>query len=106
MTTALAKKRRSRAFKRTAEVLEHGELRAREILQQGLQREGLKRKDLPTLRANDPRKVAIAGEIWKETTVNQSWIAEQLAMKSAANVSLVLHRRGKRDNSEHKERIR
>ena len=29
---------------------------------------------------------------WTMTTVNQNWIAEKLAMKSAANVSLALHR--------------
>ncbi len=96
MTEALGKKRRSRAYKRTAEVLEHGEFRAREILNQGLQREGLKPADLPALKANDARKVAIAREIWKETTVNQAWIAEHLMMKSAANVSVALHRSGRK----------
>ena len=92
MSEALGKKRRSRAFQRTPEILEHGELRAVELLKAGLVREGLRKADLPRLRANDPRKVAIAREIWKETTVSQSWIAERLAMKNAANVSLALHR--------------
>jgi len=58
----------------------------------GLTIEGLRKTDLPRIRDNDPRKVAIAREIWKEKTVSQSWIAERLAMKNAANVSLALHR--------------
>jgi hypothetical protein len=92
MTGVLRKRRRSRAYKRTAEVLEHRELRAREILEEGLKMAGLGRADLRELRANDPRKVRIARQIWKETTVSQSWIAEHLAMRNAANVSLSLHR--------------
>jgi hypothetical protein len=92
MSEALGRKRRSRAFLRTPEVLEHGELKALEILEAGLEREGLQKADLPGLRANDSRKVAIAREIWQQTTVSQSWISERLAMKNAANVSLALHR--------------
>jgi hypothetical protein len=93
MTDALGKTRRSRAYKRTAEVLEHGEMRALEILSAGLKREGLRPAELPDLRASDPRKVRIAQEIWKETTVSQRWIAEKLEMRNAANVSQSLHRR-------------
>ena len=93
VTDALKKTRRSRAYKRTPEVLEHGEVRAREILNKGLQRVGLAKADLGDLRASDPRKVEIAHEIWKETTVSQRWIADHLAMGNPANVSLSLHRR-------------
>jgi len=93
MTGALAKMRSSRAYKRTPEVLEHGEVRAREILSEGLQRVGLVTADLGDLRASDPRKVWIAHEIWKETTVSQSWIAQHLAMGNSANVSLYINRR-------------
>jgi len=93
MSGALAKARRSRGYKRTPEVLEHGEARAREILNEELKKEGLGKAQLHNLRASDPRKVGIAQQIWKETTVSQSWIAEHLAMRNAANVSLSLHRR-------------
>jgi hypothetical protein len=92
LTKALRKPRKSRAYQRTPEVLHHGELAAREILERGLRREGLREQDLPRLRANDPRKVAVAREIWTMTSVGQGWIAEHLAMKNAANVSLALHR--------------
>jgi hypothetical protein len=35
--------------------------------------------------------VLLAGLLWKKTTVSQSWIAEYLGMKNAANVSRVIH---------------
>jgi hypothetical protein len=44
-------------------------------------------KDLPSLQGSDGRKVAIARVIWEKTTVGMNWIAEHLAMESAANVS-------------------
>jgi len=62
----------------------------------GLRSEGLREEKLPQLRANDPRKVAVAREMWTKTSVGQDWIAERLAMGSAANVSLALHRAGRR----------
>ena len=92
LTKALRKPRKSRAYQRTPEILHHGELAAREILEGGLRRQRLREEELPRLRANDPRKVAIAREIWTKTTASQNWIAERLAMRSAANVSLALHR--------------
>jgi len=42
----------------------------------------------------EPRKVMLAGLLWKKTTVSQSWIAEHLGIKNAANVSRVIHRMG------------
>jgi hypothetical protein len=36
---------------------------------------------------NDPRKVALALEIARATTVSNAWMAERLSMRSAANVS-------------------
>jgi hypothetical protein len=38
--------------------------------------------------------VLLAGLLRKKTTVSQAWIAEQLGMKNAANVSRVIHRMG------------
>lgn len=93
--------RRSRAYQRTPEILSHGEIRAQEILEEGLKRHGLQRAELPGLRASDPRKAAIAREIWNASTVSQSWIARELNMKTAANVSLAIHRKSKSDQNSH-----
>jgi len=41
-----------------------------------------------------PRKVALARLLWLGTTVSQVWLAERLAMRSAANVSQQLRRVG------------
>jgi hypothetical protein len=35
--------------------------------------------------------VLLAGLLWKKTTVSQSWIAEHLGMKNAANASRAFH---------------
>jgi hypothetical protein len=40
----------------------------------------------------DPRKLALAEALWKQTTVSQEWIAEKLSMRSAANVCQQLRR--------------
>ena len=53
---------------------------------------GLDKESLTALPANEPRKVELARLLWKRTTVSQAWIAERLGMRSAANVSLALHR--------------
>lgn len=93
MAGAMRKSRRSRAYRRTPELLEHGERVAEGLIECGLRKHGLRREELQRLPANEARKVAIAREVWSKTTVSQSWIAERLAMRSAANVSLSLHRR-------------
>ncbi len=43
--------------------------------------------DLPRMKGSAPQKLALAELLWKPTTVSQEWIAEKLAMRSAANVS-------------------
>ena len=44
-------------------------------------------------RAHQPDPVReLALELWQSTVVSQSWIAQRLAMKSAANVSQILRR--------------
>jgi putative transposase len=66
--------------------------RATRIVRDGLQRFGLSESDLKSLPGSDPRKVAIAGTIHKETTTLLGWTAKRLQMKSAANVSQQLRR--------------
>ena len=38
------------------------------------------------------RKVALAGLLWRHTTVSQSWLVEKMHLQSAANVSQLLRR--------------
>jgi REP-associated tyrosine transposase len=59
---------------------------------EGLAAAGLDRVDLSRLKGSDPRKVALAELLWKQTTVSQEWLAERLKMRSAANVSQLLRR--------------
>jgi len=86
---------------RTPERRSRGESLARELLETGLKKEGLTRRELTRSRASDPRKVAIAREIWKQTTVSQAWIAKELGMRTAANVSLCIHRKDKMQENAH-----
>jgi len=91
-TSAFGKARRSRAFRRSPEQLAHGEVQARKLLAEGLAAAGLDKKTLKKLPANDPGKVLLAAVLWKNTTVGQTWIAGELEMKNAANVSMALNR--------------
>ncbi len=85
-------KGKSRAYARSQERLAHGEQEAERIVKEGLVAAGLQERDLAALPANEKRKVAIAGLVWRSTTVSQGWIAQRLKMRQAANVSLALHR--------------
>ncbi|CAN5377899.1 hypothetical protein BH23VER1_BH23VER1_32310 [soil metagenome] len=84
--------KRSRAYRRIAAAVSHGEDAAEHLLAEGLAAAGLSRADLDGLYGSDPRKVALAKLLWKQTTVSQGWIAERLAMRSAANVGQQLRR--------------
>jgi len=44
------------------------------------------------LKVSDPRKVLLAFVLWRRKNVEPAWIAKELAMRNAANVSLLLHR--------------
>jgi hypothetical protein len=58
----------------------------------GLAAAGLSAKELDSLPGSDVRKVALANLLLERTVARQSWIAEKLAMRSAANVSHQVHR--------------
>ena len=90
------KKRSSRAYKNTVEEQAHDEAQARRWLKEGLKVAGIKPSELEELKGSDPRKLALAQLVWKRTCVSQEWIARELAMKSAANVSQQLRRLGTR----------
>ncbi len=70
----------------------HGEQQAESWLKQGLKAAGLKPVEVGILKGSDARKLLLADLLWRRTTVSQEWLAEKLAMKSAANVSQQLRR--------------
>jgi hypothetical protein len=70
----------------------HGEAQAREWLREGLASAGLDEEVLKRTKGTDARKVALARLLWEGTTVSQGWIARELQMSSAANVSQLLGR--------------
>jgi putative transposase len=84
--------RRNRNYQSTQMGRDHAQAQAEGIVQEGLQRFGLSESDLKSLPGSDPRKVAIAGIIDKNTTTLLGWTAKRLQMKSAANVSQQLIR--------------
>jgi putative transposase len=85
---------KSRAYRGAAVPQAHGLERAERWLGDGLAAAGLNEKELLRTRGSDPRKIALAQLLWRRTTVSQVWLAERLAMRSAANVSQLLRRAG------------
>lgn len=71
---------------------EHGERQAVEWLARGLKAGGLHPGSLAKVKGSDPRNVLLADLLWRRTVVSQEWLAEKLAMKSAANVGQQLRR--------------
>lgn len=88
----LGKRRCSRAYQTSPERMAHGTMTAKALIDEGLKVAGLNKHMLAELPANDPKKILLADLVWRETSVGQDWIAEALGMKTAANVSLALHR--------------
>lgn len=86
---------KSRAFRGVAVRRAHGLERAEQWLREGLAAAGLNKKELAAISGSDPRKIALARLLWRGTTVSQVWLAERLAMRSAANVSQQLRRVGR-----------
>ena len=86
---------KSRAYRSAPERQAHGELQAEKWLEAGLAAAGLRVEDLAALKGSHPSKVALALLLWKRTTVSQGWIAERLAMKSAANAGQVIRQAAK-----------
>ena len=89
---AIGRTRKARSYDASPERQAHGEQKALELLEEGLRAAGLGKEELAGHRCTEPRKVLLAGLLWKKTTVSQTWIAEHLGMKNAANVSRVVHR--------------
>ena len=85
----------NRTYRSSLQHQAHGERQAEELLKAGLRTQKLSAGALARLPGTDPRKVAIAAQLWQSTTASQAWIAERLHMKSAANVSQILRRHEK-----------
>ena len=92
MAGAVIGRDRNRMYRGSLERRAHDATRAEQLLQEGLQAARLDLSSLQRIPGSDPRKVAIAGMIWRQTVVPQKWLAQRLWMKSAANVSQQLRR--------------
>jgi tetratricopeptide (TPR) repeat protein len=79
--------RRNRTYRSAPLFQAHNEKEARRLLEGGLAAAGLSARELDSLPGSDVRKVALASLILERTVARQSWIADKLAMRSAANVS-------------------
>jgi REP element-mobilizing transposase RayT len=83
---------KSRGYERAPQMHAHSLEEAERCLQKGLAVAGLRAEELGSLKGSDARKVLLAELLWKRTVVSQEWLAEKLAMKSAANVCQLLRR--------------
>jgi hypothetical protein len=84
--------RRNRTYRSAPLFRAHDEIEAQRLLDGGLAAAGLSARDLDSLPGSDVRKVALANLLLERTVARQSWIANKLAMRSAANVSQQVRR--------------
>ena len=82
-----AGKYRNRTYRSGGISKAHDERTAERVLREGLIAAGLKKEKLGSIPGSDPRKVALAMLLIDRTIARQGWIADQLEMRSAANVS-------------------
>ena len=76
---------------RSIEKVRHsGEQKARGIIAEELAKMGRRKADLGRWRKGDERKVRIALQLRRETTVSKRWVANQLKMGSVSNVAFCL----------------
>jgi putative transposase len=83
---------RNRTYRSAAVAQAHNQAEAERLLAGGLAAAGLQQAELPRLPGSEIQKVALADLLLARTAVRQSWIADQLAMRSAANVSQQVRR--------------
>jgi putative transposase len=84
--------RKNRTYRSGAISRAHDEREAERLLSEGLAAAGLEEDALGHLPGSDVRKTALASLLLERTVARQSWIAERLAMRSAANVSQQVRR--------------
>jgi len=83
---------KSNSYRCSEQAHEHGEQRARELLEAGCQFFGWQVKDLESLKGGNVKRLLIAELVRGHTSVKQQWLAEHLHLKSAGNVSQQLRR--------------
>jgi hypothetical protein len=84
--------RRNRTYRSAGISRAHDEREAERMLKEGLRAAGLEERALGALPGSDVRKRALASLLLERTVARQSWIAERLVMRSAANVSQQVRR--------------
>ncbi|CAN5767064.1 hypothetical protein BH20VER1_BH20VER1_07010 [soil metagenome] len=84
--------RTNRTYRSASVSRAHDECEAQRLLQEGLAAAGLEESALAALPGSDVRKAALADLLLERTVARQSWIAERLSMRSAANVSQQVRR--------------
>tara|TARA_R110000850_G_scaffold141810_1_gene263829 strand:- start:1745 stop:2809 length:1065 start_codon:yes stop_codon:yes gene_type:complete len=85
-------KQNKRGLKGSPAVRDHALKGAEEIIREGCLHFGMEEAEIREGRRGDLKKASLAWAIWKQTSAPQSWIAERLALKSAANVSQTVRR--------------
>ena len=90
--TLLERHRAGRQNYHGPDVADHGKERAKVIIEEGLRKLKLDRGGLISLRKSDPRKVRLAKAVRKECAVPLKWLAAELQMGSAMNVSRLTNR--------------
>ena len=71
---------------------DHAQHSATDLIRQGLKMLGLSEARLKATKGSEPRKVSLAWAVARSTTLSQTWIADRLHMRSAANVSQQVRR--------------
>jgi REP element-mobilizing transposase RayT len=86
------KQLRHRNRRSTHQWRDHAQSSATDLIRQGFNVLELSEVQLKTTKGSEPRKVSLAWAIARSTTLSQSWIADRLHMRSAANVSQQVRR--------------
>jgi putative transposase len=84
--------RTNRTYRSAAVSRAHDQWEAERLVKEGLAAASLDEDALGELPGSEVRKVALASLLLQQTVASQSWIAERLAMRSAANVSQQVRR--------------
>jgi len=99
----------SRPYQSDDQAADVAELAAEVIVADGVahfQLPGTSTNEFAALPPGDARRDAIAWKLWKKTTLPQRWIADRLALRSAANVSDRVRKFDKQETKRQSREIR